>query len=109
MSKEMVDHPSHYSKDGHEECIIEMENEFGVQNVAIFCYLNAFKYFYRMGSKGDAEEDFDKACWYIEYVDLLKAKWHTDSFDARMEQQLKQAIKAAKKKLKKMQKAEEDK
>ena len=106
MSKEMVNHPSHYNLDGRKECIVEMEEQFGVKNVATWCYMTAYKYLYRMGNKGDAEEDIDKASWYVDYVDALCDKWNTESFDVRMEQQLKQSIKDAKKKLRKMKKEE---
>ena len=105
--KELVDHPSHYQQDGRRECIVEMEEVFGVQNTAIWCMMTAFKYLYRKGRKegNSAEQDIDKANWYMEHVDYLKEKWHTESFDVRMEQQLKQEIKEAKKAIKRQKKA----
>lgn len=104
---EQVNHPSYYTQANRKECIVEMEELFGVSNVAVFCYLNAFKYLYRMGNKdgNSAEQDLDKANWYMEHVDYLKEKWHTESFDVRMEQQLKQEIKEAKKAIKRQKKA----
>ena len=106
MKKEMVDHPSHYQQDGRKECIIEMEEIFGVNNVAIWSYMTAYKYLYRMGNKGDAEEDLSKAMWYFKYVDKLAEKWHTDAFDVRMKQQMEKMIKDAKRKLRQMKKTE---
>lgn len=65
-----VDHPKHYNSDGRFECIMEMELMFGHEAVEIFCKLNAYKYFYRAGSKdGEAKEkDLAKAQWYLEYI-----------------------------------------
>ena len=104
LKKELVDHPQHYSMEGRKECIIEMEEEFGVKNVMIFCYLNSYKYLYRLGNKDDAEQDLNKAIWYFEYVDKLAEKWKTEPFDVRMRQQLEKMIKDAKRKVKKMKK-----
>lgn len=59
-----IEHPSHYMC--HEmECIDEMELLFGITATMIFCKLCAWKYRYRAGSKGSAEEDQKKADWYI--------------------------------------------
>lgn len=71
-----IDHPKHYNADGRMECIHEMELMFGECDVAIFCKLNAYKYFYRAGSKeGEAKEkDLAKAQWYLDYVAGLR-KW----------------------------------
>lgn len=65
-----IDHPQHYNADGRLECIKEMELMFGPCEVASFCKLNAYKYFYRAGSKeGEAKEkDLAKAQWYLDYV-----------------------------------------
>lgn len=62
---EAVNHPQHYNREGAIECIDEMELIFGKKETAIFCKLNAYKYRYRAGSKGDAKEDLRKSDWYI--------------------------------------------
>lgn len=69
-----VDHPKHYNTDGRMECIKEMELMFGRCDVATFCKLNAYKYFYRAGEKeGEAKEkDLAKAQWYLDYVAGLR-------------------------------------
>lgn len=66
-----VNHPKHYQKPGHRECIIEMEEQFGALALYYFCRLNAYKYEYRAGLKGDADEDLKKAQWYNDYADNL--------------------------------------
>ena len=108
MKKEMVNHPEHYKQDGREECIVEMENIFGVRNLAMWCWMTAYKYLYRKGRKdgNSMEQDLKKASWYVEYVDKLKEKWHTDTFDVRMEQQMKKMIKDAKRNVRQAKKKE---
>lgn len=67
---DMVNHPSHYLKEGRKECIEEMIDRFGVEAVKWFCLLNAYKYIYRSDAKG-GQQDIDKANWYIrKYADL---------------------------------------
>lgn len=68
-----VNHPSHYNLPGRKECIVEMLETFGVQKTKAFCELNAYKYRYRAGWKGDAEKDFAKADWYENYGANLDA------------------------------------
>lgn len=65
-----VDHPKHYNIEGRMECIQEMELMFGKSEVETFCKLNAYKYFYRAGTKdGEAKEkDLAKAQWYLNYA-----------------------------------------
>lgn len=66
-----VEHPSHYMC--HEmECIDEMLILFDKKAVMNFAALNAWKYRYRAGSKGSAEEDQKKADWYIAKCRELK-------------------------------------
>lgn len=65
---ENVDHPKHYVKEGHKECISEMVEKYGTVPVYWFCMLNAYKYEYRAGLKGDAETDLKKAKWYRNYA-----------------------------------------
>ena len=72
--KEAVDHPQHYNRKGAMECIEEMRLIFGDYETAIFCKLNAYKYRYRAGSKGNAEEDLRKSDWYIKKYKELRDK-----------------------------------
>lgn len=74
----LVNHPSHYSKEGRKECIEEMRELFGVFITAIFCLTNAYKYIYRAGEKsGNSEQqDMAKAKWYYSYADrIIDPKW----------------------------------
>lgn len=63
-----VNHPAHYAKEGRKECIVEMVEKYGEVPVYWFCMLNAYKYEYRAGLKGDAETDLQKAEWYRNYA-----------------------------------------
>jgi len=56
---DQVNHPSHYtnSKSGI-ECIQVTEH-------LNFCLGNAIKYIWRSNEKGNAIEDLQKACWYL--------------------------------------------
>lgn len=67
---EAVDHPAHYSG-GQVECIDAMTSAFGPAKVADFCQINAFKYTWRAGAKGDRTEDLAKAAWYLNRAILL--------------------------------------
>lgn len=74
--------PDHY-KTREFECIDEMLLAFGEEAVINFCILNAWKYRYRAGDKGDAAEDLKKADEYMRFVywlkgmpDLLKLNLH---------------------------------
>ena len=64
---ETVEHPQHYNQ-GNIECIDAMESAFGVDEVAAFCKLNAFKYIWRAGDKLNTVEDLKKARWYIDKI-----------------------------------------
>lgn len=66
----MVNHPSHYTKNGKKECIVEMEEKYGKIAVLMFCILNAYKYCYRAGNKeGNTKaQDYKKALWYNNYA-----------------------------------------
>ena len=72
--KEMVNHPSHYTKNGHKECIVEIEERFGTLATIHWCLLNAYKYLYRAGLKdgNTAQQDINKARWYREYAMKLE-------------------------------------
>lgn len=61
--KEAVNHPAHYNMEGRKECIEEMIDIFGVEEVKSFCKLNVYKYRYRFALK-NGEEDLRKADWY---------------------------------------------
>ena len=99
--KDMVNHPKHYNLEGRDECIVEMEDIFGVQNVAIWCYMTSYKYIYRAGNKDKnrMEEDIEKAVWYFKYVDKLAEKWKVEAFDVRLRQLTEKLIVDAKRKM----------
>ena len=65
-----INHPIHYNLPGRKECIVEMEELFGLEATATFCLMNAYKYLYRAGEKEDnsKEQDINKAKWYFEWV-----------------------------------------
>lgn len=69
-----VDHPKHYNIEGRKECIEEMIDIFGVQDVMVFCKLNAYKYRYRHELK-NGREDLEKAKWYIKKLLELGGEW----------------------------------
>lgn len=71
-----VNHPNHYNKSGRKECIVEMEELFGLENTRTFCLMNEYKYRYRAGDKvGNSEEqDLKKANWYMEYAEKIKER-----------------------------------
>ena len=59
-----IKEPTHYKVHAM-ECIDEMALVFGLDAVITFCKLNAWKYRYRAGHKGDAQKDLDKADQYL--------------------------------------------
>lgn len=62
-----VERPEHYSS-GQVECIDAMISAFGAEAVREYCRVNAFKYVWRAGEKGDVDtekEDVRKAIWYL--------------------------------------------
>ena len=63
---DMINHPQHYNKGGL-ECIDVMRAVFGDKEVMAFCKLNAFKYLWRDGSKGEDKQldDSEKAEFYL--------------------------------------------
>lgn len=68
----MVEHPSHYNREGAMECIDEMITLFGREVVKHFCLCNAWKYRYRSNQK-NGEEDIKKSDWYIQkYKELCE-------------------------------------
>lgn len=65
-----VNHPSHYRREGRKECIEEMLDIFGAEEVKSFCKLNCYKYRYRHELK-NGQEDLEKANWYQnKYIEL---------------------------------------
>lgn len=68
-----VNHPAHYTYGKH-ECIEEMEILFGREAVISYCRLAAYKYKYRAGHKDDAEQDYQKADWYLDKAAELMAR-----------------------------------
>lgn len=71
ISKDVVNHPSHYET-GKYECIDVMEEVFGRQVTEDFCIGNVFKYIYRCMRK-NGEEDVEKAQWYLDrYIRMIK-------------------------------------
>ena len=73
---EQVNHPRHYQVSGRKECIVEMEEQYGVSETITFCLMNAYKYLYRAGNKDNNsyEQDINKAKWYFDYANKLIQK-----------------------------------
>ena len=73
---EQVNHPSHYNKAGRKECIVEMEEKYGIPATVGFCLMNTYKYLYRAGDKfgNSALQDESKARWYFDYANKLLEK-----------------------------------
>jgi hypothetical protein len=72
MSKEMVNHPSHYNS-YNVEVIDMMIKIWGVDKAVDFCYMNAFKYRMRIGLKDDISQDILKEKWYLNKAKQLQA------------------------------------
>lgn len=67
-----VIHPGHYNVPGRKECIEEMLDKFGYEQVEAFCRLNSYKYQYRHELK-NGQEDLDKASNYQKMlIDFIK-------------------------------------
>ena len=66
-----VNHPQHYNRPGRKECIEEMLDIYGPEKVSAFCELNAYKYRYRAGLKGNKDEDLKKADWYLKKMNEI--------------------------------------
>ena len=63
--KDMVNHPSHYTRGGI-ECIDALEAATtGLTGIEAVCTANAIKYLWRWKSKG-GKQDLEKARWYID-------------------------------------------
>lgn len=75
---DVVNHSAHYNRPGQKECIVQMEEKFGIEATRWFSLLNWFKYMYRYDQKNGLQ-DLQKAVWYKHYFlnhggnpDLLK-------------------------------------
>lgn len=66
----------YYNKDGRPECWDEML-DISVEGTIYFDLWNAYKYFYRCGSKTDnsTEQDLKKAQNYIDHAEMLIEKY----------------------------------
>lgn len=64
--------PSHYQG---KEVFNQMVALFGVEEVKVFCRLNAFKYLSRAGKKegNPIDQDVAKALWYLKEYDNLNS------------------------------------
>ena len=62
-----VDSPQHYVQ-GDIECIDAIKATLGKEGFISFCRGNAMKYLWRAGLKGCAEEDIEKAQWYLNRI-----------------------------------------
>ena len=73
FSKDRVEHPAYYQKNGR-ECIDVMIEKFGVGAVINFCVCNQFKYEWRAGLKdgNSAALDLAKAKWYERKAEELR-------------------------------------
>jgi hypothetical protein len=63
-TNDIINHPSHYCRDGGMESIDEMVLVFGKEAVKNFCLCNVWKYRYRSSTK-NGEEDLKKSDWYM--------------------------------------------
>ena len=70
MENSNVNHPSHYQVSGRKECIVEIQESYGLEVLITFCLTNAYKYLYRAGNKenNSYEQDIQKAQWYFDYI-----------------------------------------
>ena len=57
----------HYRNNGSLECIQIMEISFGIDCVANFCKVLAFKYLWEYKYKNGLE-DLERANWYLDYI-----------------------------------------
>lgn len=65
MEFDPVNRPAHYA-DTKIEVIDYIEDKLSPEEFRGFCKGNALKYISRAGKKGDADEDFRKAAWYLD-------------------------------------------
>ena len=67
---DMVNHPSHYNREGAMETIDEMVLVYGAKNTIVFCMLNSHKYRARALYK-NGEEDIKKSDFYYKKASEL--------------------------------------
>lgn len=73
VEPDMINHPSHYCREGAIESIDEMVMLFGKEVVKHFCLCNIHKYRYRASSK-NGEQDLKKSDWYArKYKELSES------------------------------------
>jgi hypothetical protein len=70
VKPDMVNSPPHYQ--GDIECIDAIEAALG-EHFSAYCRGTAMKYIWRTGKKWDADEDIEKAIWYLQRS--IDAKW----------------------------------
>ena len=72
---EMVNHPTHYNNYPI-EVIDMMVGIWGVENVALWCEITAFKYRMRMGTKPEnsIKQDLEKEAWYLNKAKELRGE-----------------------------------
>lgn len=89
MPNDNVNHPKHYEKAGHKECIDLLETiTRGYSGIAAGDLMQA-KYLYRAGSKDEAGmsqtekalEDFKKFNWYLNHFKQSAMKTECGSYD----------------------------
>lgn len=69
----MVESPPHYNS-YNMEVIDMMERIWGLENLIMFCEINAFKYRMRLGLKDSMDQDFAKEQWYIKKAQQLRER-----------------------------------
>ena len=62
--KDAVNHPQHYTS-GNIECIEAIKASMSAEEFAGYLKGNAMKYIWRYRLKGKAQEDLQKADWYL--------------------------------------------
>lgn len=63
---EAVNKPAHYA--GDIECIDAMVQQFGAEEVKNACVIQAFEMLWRWNKKGDADENLQKAHWWLSFA-----------------------------------------
>ena len=61
---DMINHPNHYAAGCSVECFDIMRMIWTEEELANYCYINAFKYIWRHENKNGLE-DLKKAEWYV--------------------------------------------
>jgi hypothetical protein len=61
---DLINHPPHY-KHGDIECIAAIKAALGDDGFRAYCKGNVIKYLWRAEHKGNSDEDYGKADWYM--------------------------------------------